>query len=291
MECRGWKSESRLCLSYEGNQPFLLPAKPNWGQKMYLKLFVAAITGSFIAGSALAADLPSRVEAPVYIPPPAFSWTGFYIGIEGGDVGGFTHWTYNPVPAGPPVGFASHESNGGMIGGTVGYNYQFSPYIVAGLEADFAWADINGITACPNPTFGCQSRISDLGTARGRLGWVPVDRVLLYVTGGLAWGEVDIRTINNAGGPVVPSGTPINGSSSMRIGWTVGAGAEWAVWQSVSLKFEYLRYELGTSTFNVDNPAIQNVSAREDGNLFKFGLNYKFDWAPPPPPAPVIAKY
>jgi len=259
---------------------------------MRLKLLAAAAVAALtIAGPALAADLPSPVAPPIFIPPPSFSWTGFYVGINGGDVAGYTYWNYHLIPSGAAVGQASHETNGGLIGGTVGYNYQFASSFVVGLEADFGWADVNGTTACPNAAFTCQSKINDLGTARGRIGWTPVDRVLLYGTGGLAWGNVDVRTINTTGAATPPSGTPVNGTNLTRVGWAVGGGAEWAVWQSVSFKFEYIRYQFSPATYGVDNSGAFNVSARQDGNLFRAGINYKFDWAPPPAPVPVIAKY
>ena len=105
-------------------------------------LLLSTVALATLAGSAFAADLPSRKEAPVYVAPaPAFSWTGFYIG---GDIGGA--FTSTSVSA---TGLAAYEyathgllpgslgSSGFMGGGYVGYNYQLNQNFVLGLEGDF----------------------------------------------------------------------------------------------------------------------------------------------------------
>jgi len=225
------------------------------------------IAGLLMAGAAQAADLPTK--APVYKAQPAyFNWTGFYIGINGGGAWGHTDWRYN-FPGSPGVHtFADHRTHGALFGGTVGYNWQFSSPWVLGVEADFDWADINGSTSCPNPAFSCQSKIRSLGTARGRLGYA-VDRVLFYGTGGLAFGDVRIQTVTIPGGVVA-------GSSHESVGWSAGAGIEWAIVNNWSFKVEYLHYDLGTHNFLVDAPAAQNVDALERGNIIRAGLNWRF---------------
>lgn len=247
-----------------------------------------ALLFTALSTAALAADLPNVKGPPIYNPPPpppTWNWTGFYIGANGGYGWGTTTWSYLPTGGTPVPNLSTH---GGLAGGTVGFNYEFAPGIVAGVEGDFDWADINGSTSCPNPAFACQSRLRDFGTARGRIGWA-LDRFLIYGTGGGAFGEVNTRTDNLFGTPVPPSGSPINGSSSFRAGWAAGVGVEYAFWNNLTAKVEYLHYDLGGADYAVDNGLF--VHAHEFGNVVRAGLNWKFDWFAPPAPAPVVAKY
>ena len=95
------------------------------------KVLLAALMAG-AASSAMAADLPTRKAPPapqVYAAPPVFSWTGFYVGVNGGWGGGSSGGDF-----GSPTG--------GLVGGTVGYNYQVGQF-VAGLEGDWDWADLN----------------------------------------------------------------------------------------------------------------------------------------------------
>jgi outer membrane immunogenic protein len=117
-----------------------------------------------VTGSAHAADLAFKAPPPPVL--PVFSWTGFYIGVNGGGASGKTD--YNFVLEGTS---ANHDSSGALGGGTVGYNWQFpTTNWVVGAEGDFDGANIKGSTLCPNINFICQSKISDFATARGRLG-------------------------------------------------------------------------------------------------------------------------
>ena len=127
------------------------------------KLLLASIgILAMSVAAASAADLPRQrmmpAKAPIYI-PPAWSWTGFYIGINGG--GGFGRSDFSaPFPTG------SFNTSGGLVGGTLGYNYQ-TGNIVLGAEGDIDWSDIHGSAACAGTS--CETRNNWLGTARGRL--------------------------------------------------------------------------------------------------------------------------
>jgi len=241
-----------------------------------LVLGALASVALICAGGAHAADM--AVKAPPMAPyVPAPNWTGFYIGVNGGGAQGTTTWQYYLFPGPTPSPFyANHDAAGGMVGGTVGYNWQAGTNWVVGVEGDGDWSQITGSAACPNPVFSCESKIKDIATARGRLGWAE-DRVLFYVTGGAAWGDVNLRTVNSAGGPVPPSGTPINGTTSDRLGWTAGGGVEAMIAQTpLSAKLEVLYYDLGSHNFNVDNPALLLVHGRENGTMVRAGLNWRF---------------
>lgn len=131
-----------------------------------------------LAGGSVAAVQP----APYYQPGPAYNpiytWTGFYVGINGGGGWGSSQWD----------AVNSFDLSGGLIGGTVGYNWQFGQ-VVVGAEGDIDWSGIKGTTTvlCPG---GCETRNKWLATVRGRVGFA-FDRFLPYFTGGLALGDIN----------------------------------------------------------------------------------------------------
>jgi outer membrane immunogenic protein len=207
------------------------------------------------AGSAAAADLPPRYapypyKAPVY--SPVYNWTGFYLGINGGGGWGRSQWD----------GIDKFDISGGLIGATVGYNWQWGQAVV-GAEADVDWSGIKGTTntLC---ALGCTTRNHWLSTVRGRVGYAMFDRFLPYLTAGLAAGDIASTR------PGFPAGT------STTAGWTVGAGLEVGVVGNVSIKAEYLYVDLGNYNcgFNCGLVAGGNVSFY--GNIFRGGLNVHF---------------
>ena len=205
--------------------------------------------------SASAADLPARMpaKAPAYVAPMAYSWTGFYLGLNGGY--GFGRAEFN---GGAPGSF---NAGGGLFGATVGYNWQTGP-LVFGLEGDIDWSGMRGSATCGGIT-SCDVRNDYLATIRGRLGYA-FDRFLPYITAGLAAGDI------NATRPGFPGG------SSSNAGWTVGAGLEFGIASNVSIKAEYLYVDLGDFNcgFNCGLAANGNVSY--DANVFRGGLNIRF---------------
>ena len=231
---------------------------------------LAMAFGLGVAHAAFAADMPTKapiVKAPVAAPAPVYNWTGFYIGVNGGYAWGTYTFDYAP----PDVG---SNNRGGMIGGTLGFNYQFAGPWVLGAEADWDWADINGSASCPNPAFSCETKIRSLGTLRARAGYA-MNNVLLYATGGFAWANVNAQTVNLAGLAIPPSGTPTNGSSATVGGWTAGVGLEWAFWQNWSAKIEYLYADFGDHSYNIDNGLV--ISSRQKENIIRGGFNYRFN--------------
>jgi outer membrane immunogenic protein len=210
-----------------------------------------ALVALGLAVPASAADLAARpyTKAPAYVPAQIYNWTGFYIG---GHVGGAFRGDDNNVLGG--------SSDGTFMGGVqVGYDYQFSPNWVMGLEANYSFKDTNGIFANRN-----------LGSVTGRLGytWGPA---LLYVKGGYGW--ADTRFSNGFGG------------DGGRDGYTVGGGLEYLFTQNWSGKIEYQYYDFGN--VNVfDNTGAFAGRFRNDEHTIKVGLNYRFGWG-----GPVVAKY
>lgn len=185
-------------------------------------------------------------------------WSGPYIGVHVGGGSSSVDWTY----AGGNT--ADHDGDGALGGLQAGYNFR-SGGLVWGVEADIAAAGISGGTACPNPTFSCDSDIRWLGSVRLRAGFT-TENVLIYGTGGFGVGRVEISTTH----PVV--GT--NGTERNETGWTAGGGAEFLVDRNWSIKAEYLYYDLGSGTYTVDN----NLKVRADTTIHtgKIGFNYRF---------------
>jgi len=218
------------------------------------RLVLAALAIAAMADSAAASDLTPRyqqpyVKAPVY--NPAYSWSGFYLGINGGGGWGNSAWDRT----------GGFDVSGGLVGGTAGYNWQYGQ-LVLGLEGDFDWSGIKGSTmsAC---VAGCTTSTDWLGTARGRLGYA-FDRFLPYVTGGLAVGDIHASTPGFAG------------ASQTNAGWAVGAGLEFTVAGNWSAKAEYLHVDLGNFICGLScgPAATDNVSYRAD--IFRGGINYRF---------------
>jgi outer membrane immunogenic protein len=220
------------------------------------RLCVAFIALVALSGAAAAADL-SRSPPPAYYPKaavmvPVYNWTGFYIGINGGGAFGTSAWDST----------GSRNVSGGLVGGTLGYNYQFGQGVV-GVEGDIDWADINGTTTTGCP-LGCQTSNTWLSTVRGRLGYA-ADRFMPFVTGGAAFGDVRATT----------PGFGTTGSD--RTGWTLGGGLEAALAPNWTAKVEYLYVDLGSFNCGLNCGAgltTDNVSFKT--NILRAGVNYKF---------------
>ncbi len=294
------------------------------------KIFAAALAASTIAGSAFAADLPSRKVAPVLAPAPVFTWTGFYVGLNAGlgwnaagpqaGAQNFTGFDSAGAPIGtgvpgPTAAWNSGTSSPiGFTGGlTAGYNMQFTPWFVAGLETDIQFASIKGAgtvaTFVPvgvngivthNPSILTAQKTDWFGTLRGRIGITPfAPTFMVYATGGLAYGNAKTAYTINDLYPTVPA--ILAGAawgSSTRIGWTAGAGAEWAITPNWSLKGEWLYVDLGKTTLagvnsiQLAGPApfpiyTTTQTYRHNFNVLRAGLNYRFGGVA----GPVVAKY
>jgi outer membrane immunogenic protein len=255
---------------------------------MFRRTLLASAGAMALTGAALAADLPSRAPPPVYLPPPpVFTWTGLYIGINAG----YTWSNNNNVDtdaanvssiaglngdiggevATLATGDVPVQTNGFIGGGQIGYNWQFANNFVVGIEADIqgvAGANrtgslaqsgvvpgsvgIGGVPVSASSVITSTKDIHYLGTVRGRLGFTLTPTFLVYGTGGLAYGGVSsstniTETLGFTDTPD-PFGTFGNFSQS-RVGWTAGGGLEWLFAPNWSLKVEYLYYDLGRVTY------------------------------------------
>ena len=299
---------------------------------MFRRTLLASVGAIALTGAALAADLR---PPPVYLPPPPiFTWTGLYAGINAG----YT-WSNNnnvdtvttDVFGNPGLGGGSASgivsaalatasvpvnSRGFIGGGQIGYNWQFANSFVAGIEADiqgvaasngttsvFSQAPIPGFPGISDDQTLSSSRRQDyLGTVRGRLGFTITPTLLVYGTGGLAYGQTNSSTsISQAftNRTAVPPFSSFGSISNSRVGWTAGGGIEWLFAPNWSVKAEYLYYDLGSVTYGLSPLQSFNTAgtsfttgapvsrARFTGNIVRAGLNYHFILAPPP----IVAKY
>jgi outer membrane immunogenic protein len=233
---------------------------------------IGSALAALLAGSATAADMPMHAPTPVYqavVPPPVlFTWTGCYLGVEGGGAWGQSrHDSVNGAIT------DTYSINGATAGGTLGCNYQVG-LLVAGIEADLSWVDKYGRGPDLPPfsvTAVSSTRETWLGTVRGRFGFAPDDRWLIYVTGGYAAARVEAQAVD----------APLNidvTAAKVRSGWTAGLGLEWVFWQSWSAKLEYLYVGLGNASyFDAPPPGVTTrTGVPVNDHLLRVGINWRF---------------
>jgi outer membrane immunogenic protein len=235
-------------------------------------------------GHSFAADLPPAPMPPprapaAYVPAPIpyYNWTGFYVG---GNLG----YGFGGVSASDSIGssFASTTQQSFLGGGQVGANWEFGPGVVIGAEADFDWLPntSNATTITAPAALGggtATTTINDrwLTLVDARLGYA-WDRLLVYGKGGWAFAGVSNSNVTVAG-----TGYGNNGSGSNN-GWTAGAGLEYAVWGTWSVRAEYDFVRLNNATFTVSPAAPKPFggdvisSNNRQISLLTVGLNYKF---------------
>ncbi len=221
------------------------------------RMLIAGALALAAGGQAFAADLPVPAPPPprapaTYVPvAPVFTWTGIYIGVNGG----YSFGTTEPLGAGAGPNFST---NGIVAGGTIGGNYQVGAFVF-GVEGDFDWDNIKGnIPGC----VGCEIKSTWLATARGRVG-VAFDRVLVYGTGGAAFQNIQLSL------PTIASGT-IN-----PFGWTAGGGVEFAISPNWSVKAEYLFVDFHNENITLGTPPT-TVNFNLIENVVRGGVNYRF---------------
>jgi len=236
-----------------------------------LRLFRVQIAAGAAALGAAAFGAPAAA-ADMAVKSPAMStiynWTGFYVGGHVGYGDGSLGPGTNPLPL--QGVFFPHTITGGIGGFQVGYNREFANRFVLGIEADATFVSpIDQVRRTPGPF---NSSIDYVGTVRGRAGyafggWMP------YVTGGFAWGRTQVR-VNDAAGEVVSE------PGQYQPGWTVGAGAEFALSGNWTAKIEYDYIDLSRRTFGLADFGMPGVTIEPRLHLLKFGLNYQLGDSP-----------
>ncbi len=219
-----------------------------------MKRILTAAVLAALAMPALAADIPTRKSAPAPIAPayvpPAFSWTGFYVGVNGG-------YDYGSFRSGGNARFG-HPS-GGALGVQAGYNAQIGQYVI-GLENNVDWTNARSTHGFAGNNYS--ARVSATDTFFGRAG-VSLDRALIFGEAGYAGAEV--KGANNTLGL---------SNKSWRSGVGVGGGIEYAFTNNISARADYVYSYLGKKTYFGGTPAAVNTGL--DLSQVRGGLNYKF---------------
>jgi len=228
-----------------------------------MKSFLVGSAALFILGGAAnAADMPAKM--PVKAPPPVgYDWTGFYVGGYLGASIGTTQASNPTLTTG-----TAQLNKGGITGGiTLGYNWQFHPQWLVGVEGDFGWLGINQSVLQWNDFARVGEKADWYGTARLRAGYV-TGPSLLYVTGGGAF----VHFRDTFGDPVTPTE-----NTDTRAGWTVGGGIETKLSRSWTAKTEYMYIDVGSSSFvsNVFATSTPTTFEQHRYHVIKSGLNYK----------------
>jgi outer membrane immunogenic protein len=258
------------------------------------------------AGAAAAADVGMPVKAPAVA--PLYSWTGFYAGIHGGYAwGGSADAAITPgvlglFPPSPPAFYLtaptgpfglSTEPEGWFGGGQIGYNWQMNQWLV-GVEADISFGDISDSASGP---FGGSFRLNNIttvtgaatldekvdyfGTLRLRLGLLPTERLLIFATGGVAYGHAK-ASLALAATSSTPPAAPIAFAEGVSVsntdwGWVLGGGFEWAFADYWTLSLLYLFVNLDTGGVYA-TPSGAGVLNWHDVDLhtLRLALSYRF---------------
>jgi outer membrane immunogenic protein len=262
-------------------------------------VFVSAILLAAPFSSARAADLGVKVPAPPP-PPPAYSWTGFYVGGQGGFA-----WAYPDLTIDSGLltqQSTSFSNQGGFGGGLIGAQYEFGwTHIVAGIEAEYnggsikgnATSTIQGLTAAGGPltvTLAQSATLNSFGSVDGRLGVALVgfgfDHMLLYITGGVAFGDPKqtATAISSVGAaaPAFVAGTTATFGGGDKTGWDFGAGIDYWLTTNWIVRGEWRMYNFPSLSVSVPGglvaagPAAAALNTSETVNVARAGIIYKF---------------
>ncbi|MBG0808043.1 porin family protein [Methylosinus sp. H3A] len=224
------------------------------------------LSGALVSSAAVAADLPSAKGPPIAPPPAAFSWQGGYVGVYAGALlgdGSFTFLRQAPQRGAALVG-----------GGAIGYNLQWTPTVVLGVEADFGYRGPIQSEAVSR-TYPGATDAGILGTFRARAGYAFTPRWLVYGTAGLAYGT-DFAPRSFTASLPLTFGRGSTGTT-VRPGWTAGGGVEYAWSDRISVKVEYLYAWLADSGVGYStNFGVASANVSSAGHIVRGGLNYRF---------------
>lgn len=283
------------------------------------KFLIAAVFAVLAATGAQAADASPRTYTKAPVAAPATNWTGFYAGVNAGY--GFNDPTVSFTAGDPlinsvlvfgcpgcasPIPPASFNIGGGIFGGQIGYDWQIAPTLLVGIETDFSsFRASNTVSSRFNlgivngANMLASQSIDWFGTVRARLGWLQMNNLLIYGTGGFAYGKMNesvAMNVNSIGAidanfgysyscPGIGTNCFVGSQSRIATGYTVGGGLEYAVWRNLTLKAEYLYVNLGSTsarasavvTLGALAPAsiVANYSDYHF-NVVRIGANYRF---------------
>ena len=274
-------------------------------RRISLSLLAATAMGLIACQAASAADLGHPVyKAPPPAPPPVQDWSGIYVGLEAGYGWGkqdidnnFAGFFNGKDPF--PTSIGSVDQSGWLFGGFAGAQKQWGSWVL-GIEADFDGADIKGTTTSSlSHVFGViedplsinitnsvslESKIDELGSVRGKVGWAWSPNWMIYGTGGVAFAheQYDLTvTHTNSVFTGASYSDSLSGGASM-VGWAAGAGLDWK-WQidqgsAWVLGVEYLHYEFPSDTLTYTDSFGENVAynSKERVDTIKGRISYLF---------------
>jgi outer membrane immunogenic protein len=206
---------------------------------IHIGLAIAALLAVPVAAQSADLGPAPSYKAPAYVAPSYATWSGFYVGINGG------YGTGKAEAAGTSV-----DPKGFLAGGTIGYNLQTGVW-VWGIEGDFDYSAMKDSDA------GVDTKVPWFATVRGRIGYAGWGNLMPYITGGAAIAKLEV----DAGAA--------GSDSDTRVGWTLGAGLEYAMFSNWSVKLEYLYADLGT--YDIGGGDVDYKT-----NILRAGLNYRF---------------
>jgi outer membrane immunogenic protein len=279
------------------------------GGSLMKKLLLANVAGAtlIVAGSAHAADLgvraPHKAPPPVAAPVSVFSWTGCYVGAQGGWGWGRKRFEHDEIGGDPGISESTTDISGAVFGGQAGCDYQFAGGWVIGIAGDAFAADINGVGLAPeeaNELFGPPRdtlgvKTDFLASITGRLGYSFWNTVLAYVKGGGAWAHdrYDFHNASELADLTFQDTVP----KESRTGWTVGGGFEWAFAPNWSARVEFDYYDFGSKShgftftdFNGLGPETFIATIKQQIETLTIGVNYHFNLFGKAP-APIMARY
>jgi outer membrane immunogenic protein len=259
------------------------------------RILLAGVAALALGGTAFAADL--AVKAPVaYV--PLFTWTGCYLGANGGWIGGRDGYRTEPknqditaVDRGLVTREWRANKSAGTAGGQFGCQVQLGSWVIGG-EWDWNWAGLAEDSTWSTPLIPLIDMTEDqwgprdywthkeldwFSTARVRLG-LAWDRVLVFATGGLAYGAFDAYTHVRR----YPDGFYNGAYSERRFGWTVGGGLEWAFANNWTAKAEFLYLNFDNFDYispgNIDIAPQYQWRTKIDAEEYvaRIGINYLF---------------
>jgi outer membrane immunogenic protein len=222
------------------------------------RVLLSLIIAGAVAGPGLAADLPIPVKAA---PPPSvvpFSWAGSYVGANLG--GAWGNFNFDPTMTNNLTGIATDAGSTGLtdrsiIGGfQIGHNWQFGNWVL-GIEHQFQLSNLQQTSTVAFPVGALlpgdsfTAKVDNLNATKAKVGWA-WNRALLYATGGLETGLVD----GSASYIARPGGSPaltFSDNNKLHVGYTVGAGLDYAVTDRLSVGVEYRYFDLGSQTYNL----------------------------------------
>jgi outer membrane immunogenic protein len=277
-----------------------------------LGLLMAAFLAMF-ASPGFAADMP--LKAPPAPPPPALGWNGWYVGAEVGWLHHSADWNPTCIQFGGPFtcgtpgnliffpgapdSAASFSGSTARYGLYYGWMFQANDRWVFGAESDYAWHHQTGTVpfivgcataACTGGAFGpgpftgdgTTLRIGNDYSFRVRAGFLALPDLQLYVTGGPAVERVSATVVCTTTGANGCFPNLVQNSSQNMVGYTVGAGIEWKVWEHILLRGEYRYSDYGTwkqNAFIGSGQIEEFANIHVKSNMATFGIAYLF---PPP---------